>query len=95
MTCLQDESKVIYKDKKGGETKIFVSLEWLAAMCSHVPNWGEQMVRYYGFYSNVCRGNRQKEKIATAIPTIIEADETSLTKRQAWARLIHKIYEVD
>jgi hypothetical protein len=62
MTCLQDESKVIYKDKKGGETKIFVALEWLTAMCSHVPNWGEQMVRYYGFYSNVCRGNRQKEK---------------------------------
>jgi hypothetical protein len=21
-------------------------------MCSHVPNKGEQMVRYYGYYSN-------------------------------------------
>ena len=29
-------------------------------MCSHIPNWGEQMVRYYGYYSNVSRGNRRK-----------------------------------
>jgi hypothetical protein len=53
------------------------------------------MVRYYCWYSNVCRGNRQKEKTDTAIPNIIEADETSPAKRTAWARLIQKIYEVD
>ena len=35
----------------------------LAAMCSHVPNKGEQMARYYGFYSNVARGKRKKKKI--------------------------------
>ena len=28
-------------------------MEWLAAMCSHIPNRGEQMVRYYGFYSTL------------------------------------------
>ena len=27
----------------------FDGLEWLAAMCSHVPNKGEQLVRYYGY----------------------------------------------
>ena len=32
MTYLRDESKVIYKAKKGGETKTFAALEWLAAM---------------------------------------------------------------
>ena len=53
------------------------------------------MVRYYCWYRNVCRGNRQKEKTDTAIPNIIEADETSPAKRKAWARLIQKIYEVD
>jgi hypothetical protein len=37
----------------------------------------------------------KRKKIATAIPTIIEADETSLAKRKAWVRLIQKIYEVD
>jgi hypothetical protein len=30
------------------------------AMCSHVPNKGEQMVRYYGYYSNVAPGKRKK-----------------------------------
>jgi len=95
MTYLRDESKVIYKAKKGGETKTFDALDWLAAMCSHVPNRGEQMVRYYGWYSNVCRGKRQKEKTDAVIPAIIEAYETSPAKRKAWARLIQKIYDVD
>jgi hypothetical protein len=30
-------------------------------MCSHVLNKEEQMVRYYGYYSNVSRGKRKKE----------------------------------
>lgn len=92
---MREESKVVYKAKKGGETKTFDALDWLAAMCSHVPNRGEQMVRYYGWYSNVCRGKRQKEKTDAVIPAIIEAYETSPAKRKAWARLIQKIYEVD
>jgi hypothetical protein len=29
-------------------------------MTSHVPNKGEQMVRYYGYYSNAARGKRKK-----------------------------------
>jgi hypothetical protein len=32
--------------------KVFDAPEWLAAMTSHVPNKGEQMVRYYDHYSN-------------------------------------------
>ena len=95
MTYLRDEAKVVYKAKKGREMKTFDASEWLAAMCSHIPNRGEQMVRYYGYYSNVCRGNRQKEKTDDTIPCIIEADATSPAKRKAWARLIQKIYEVD
>ena len=64
-------------------------------MCSHVPNRGEQMVRYYGWYSNVCRGRRQKENRVNETSCIIEPDETSPAKRNAWARLIQKIYKVD
>ncbi len=37
------------------------ALERLAAMCSHVPNKGEQIVRYYDYYSNVNRGKRKKQ----------------------------------
>ena len=32
----------------------------LATMCSHVPNKGEQMAKYYGYYSNVSWGKRKK-----------------------------------
>jgi len=70
MTYLRDESKVVYQSKNGKETKDFAVLEWLAAVCSYVPNRGEQMVRYYGYYSNVCRGRRQKEKADDTIPNI-------------------------
>jgi hypothetical protein len=38
----------------------YKGMQALAAMCSHVPDKGEQMVRYYGFYSNVVRGQWKK-----------------------------------
>ena len=64
-------------------------------MCSHVPNRGEQIVRYYGWYSNVLRGKRQKETTAEVIPYLIESDISPKACRKSWARLIRKIYEVD
>ncbi len=50
--------------------------------------------RYYGFYSNVSRGLRQKENQDALIPCVIEAGENAKPNRN-WARLIQKIYEVD
>lgn len=49
MTYLPREARVIYESRDGNRAKTFDALEWLAAMCSHVPNKGEQMVRYYGY----------------------------------------------
>ena len=70
-------------------------MEWLAAMCSHIPNRGEQMVRYYGWYSNVSRGKRQMAGKDDDIPCILEPQGNSKAFRKSWARLIQKIYEVD
>ena len=75
--------------------KTFDALEWLAAMCSHVPNKGEQMVRYYGYYSNVSRGRRKKSDQDGLVPCILQPEESSKGYRKNWARLIQKIYEVD
>jgi hypothetical protein len=36
-----------YQTKDGKQTKTYDALEWLAAMCTHIPGRGEQMVRYY------------------------------------------------
>ena len=105
MTYVPEKSKVIYQSKDGKKEKIFDALEWIAAMpgaaklcedcCSHVPNKGEQMVRYYGYYSNVARGKRKKHKRDESIPSILEHEESSSEYRKNWARLIQKIYEVD
>ncbi len=42
-----ESSKVVYRAKDESGEKVFDALEWLAAMCSHIPDRGEQMVRYY------------------------------------------------
>jgi hypothetical protein len=60
-----------------------------------VPDKGEQMVRYYGFYSNVSRGKRKKQDQDGLISSILEPDGSSKEHRKNWARLIRKIYQVD
>lgn len=71
------------------------ALEWLAAMCSHVPGKGEQMVRYYGYYSNASRGMRKKAGMDEVIPFLLEPEMTDQAFRKNWSRLIRKVYEVD
>jgi hypothetical protein len=53
------------------------------------------MVRYYGYYSNVARGKRQKAGKDDAVPCILEPQGNEKAFRKSWARLIQKIYEVD
>jgi len=107
MTYIPEETKVIYQSKDGKDEKVFEPLEWIAAMCSHVPNKGEQMVRYYGFYSpafrGMARGKRKKNEQDELIPSILEpvvdpdfsGNGSSREYKRNWARLIQKIYEVD
>jgi ribosomal protein S27E len=95
MTYLDQEATVVYTAKDGKDTKVFPAMEWLAAMCSHIPNKGEQMARYYGYYSNVARGKRKEAGTDDVIPGILEPQGNSKAFRKSWARLIQKIYEVD
>ena len=60
-------AKVIYQSKDGKTTKTFDALDWLAQLVTHIPNRGEQMVRYYGFYSNKSRGLRKKAGTINAV----------------------------
>ena len=95
MTYLGQEGKVVYQAKDGKSIRAFPALEWLAAMCSHIPNKGEQTVRYYGRYSDVSRGKRQKTGDGDVIPCILEPEGDVKVLRRNWARLIQKIYAVD
>jgi len=95
MMYLENEGTVVYRSKDGKDQKTFPAMEWLAAMCTHIPNRGEQMVRYYGYYSNVARGKRKAKGADDIIPGILEPEGNSKAFRKNWARLIQKIYEVD
>jgi hypothetical protein len=53
MIYLDQEGKVVYMSRDGKDTKVFPALEWLAAMCFHIPKRGEQIVRYYGFWNTI------------------------------------------
>ncbi len=69
-------------------------------MTRHIPNKSEQMVRYYGYYSNVSRGRRKNHEMDNQIPCILEPVEclkverpelTSKAFRKNWARLIQPV----
>jgi hypothetical protein len=64
---------------------IFPVLDWIATLTTHIPDKGEQLIRYYGYCSNVSRGKRKKEKPKdeTEIswkPEIIEIDAPPVSK---------------
>lgn len=88
-------AKVIYESKDGKTSKTFDALDWLAQLTSHIPNRGEQMVRYYGFYSNKSRGLRKNAGTDDQVPALIESEVSSKEFRKSWARLIQKIYNVN
>ena len=67
-------AKVIYQSKDAKTTKTFDALDWLAQLVTHIPNKGEQMVRYYGFYSNKLRGLRKKAGTDDQVPALIESE---------------------
>lgn len=72
--------------------------QWLELLCRHIPDRFEHLVRYVGWYSSRCRGERARLRVATSVadgaePTDPRAD--AVRARSAWARLIYKVYEVD
>jgi hypothetical protein len=67
-------SQPLFESKDGKATKTFDALDWLAQLTTHIPNRSEQMVRYYGFYSNKSRGLRKKAGTDDQVPALIDSD---------------------
>ena len=86
---------VIYEAKAGDSTETFTALDWLARLVTHIPNRGEQLVRYYGYYSNKSRGMRKKADTDHQVPALVDSDISKKKFRKNWSRLIQKIYNVD
>jgi hypothetical protein len=94
LSYVSEDSKVIYKSNSGNDTKEFDAVDFIASITSHIPNRNEQTVRYFGYYSNVCRG-RRKKKGRVESDYVIADDSYNKGCNKSWARLIKKIYEVD
>jgi hypothetical protein len=88
-------AKIVYTAKDRKSRKVFHALEWLARRVTHIPGRYEQIVRYYGWYSNRSRGMRKKATTDDTIPVVMPNKMSTKEFRQNWARLIQKIYEVD
>jgi hypothetical protein len=93
---------VIYKTKMvegpNRNFEIFDPLDFLAAATSHIPNRGEHLVRYYGYYSGVQRGRRRRQgREHVAFKPMPPADDPPHAKAAlaSWARFIKKIFAAD
>ena len=67
---------------------------------AHIPNQGEHLVRYYGWYSNVSRGKRKKAQEQGQPPGpegIVEVPPPPCSRalKQRWAQCIKKVYKAD
>jgi len=70
--------------------------QWLEMLCRHIPDRFEHWVRYVGWYSTRCRGERaRKAVLGAAVQAPEDGQVIAARARSAWARLIHKVYEVD
>ena len=80
----------------------FSPLDALAALTAHIPEKGQQVVRYYGYYSNKARGQRRRRQQCAAgiTPVAVSAPEAEPDDfrrhcKRAWARLMRKVWAAD
>lgn len=95
-----DSCTVIYRSRMHKTLKrnfqIMHGADWLAQLCAHIPDRFEHLVRYAGWYSNRSRGKRRRMSAEPAEIAPHEVDVREAARvRSTWARLIHKVYEVD
>jgi hypothetical protein len=65
---------------------------------THIPDPGQVLTRYYGWYANRTRGRRRRALGADAAPSVAVVEPVALPLREArrrWAELLRRIFEVD
>jgi hypothetical protein len=76
--------------------QVFDPLDFLAEVIQHIPEPGEHLIRYYGWYSNKTRGQRVQRQPLAAVGTAAPVRlPTARDARQGWAALIEQVYESD
>ncbi len=91
-------------DVNTSPARIFPALDFLAALCTHLPDRAQQLVRYYGAIANarrVCAGapasSSASQEGAHEMPqhNSDSSEEFARERRRSWARLIKRVYEAD
>jgi hypothetical protein len=99
VTYRQDIKTVLYRAKMNPVTKrnfaVFPVLDWIATLATPISNKGEQLVRYYGCYSNVSRGKRNKKKPEEQEIIALDPQPVSKELKKRWSYFIRKVYETD
>ncbi len=99
-----DSGTVTYQsDKASGPTagaETVDALEFLARVVSHIPNKGQVLQRYYGWYANRTRGIRRKAGPHEQPPVVAVVEAEAVPPALAdvlrrWAELLRRIFAVD
>ena len=83
--------------------QVFDSLDFLAELTQHIPDKGEHLVRYFGWYSYRRRGIRAKEASCDEVKIYrrLVDEARSAAKAESsgtassWAALVKRVFEVD
>jgi len=100
MAYLPDTGMAVYRSHMHKGLKrnfqLMPGAQWLELLCRHIPDRFEHLVRYVGWYSTRVRGERARKAGPTAAVQAAEDGQVIEARASsAWARLIHKVYEVD
>ena len=103
MTLESPTDTVIYRSKLNAKInrnfEVFTPTDFLAAITQHIPDKGAQMVRYYGWYSNKMRGQRQRAQNggAAAAPLRPPSNPPPPAKlpSKRWRDLILQVWHTD
>lgn len=103
MSYEAESEQVTYRsDKAEGPTAGTTTvdpLEFLARLVTHIPDPGQVMQRYYGWYASRTRGTRRRQAAPfgteTAVAIVEPADWSLRAARLRWAELLRRIFEVD
>jgi hypothetical protein len=106
MQVSQPGGPVIYRsgmnEKIHRNFEVFSPCDFIAAITQHIPDKSFQLVRYYGWYSNKMRGQRDKraaEDAAAAGQAVQIIDVSEHKPRRIpsakWRELIKKVWEAD
>jgi ribosomal protein S27E len=110
LNYIESTGTVIYRSKMGHGTnkknfQTFSALEFIAAITQHIPDRLMQITRYFGWYSNRMRGDRNKAVAAEEVHEEPESEKSEVIvvngfkqkkiPQLMWRECIKKIWEVD